>query len=81
VNALDGPTGTVVNSRLEELQGAVGDEDFAAAIEGRRPASWRLSAPYLQDSSYCSAPSGWIETMRGWPPRLIQRKALAARLP
>ena len=33
VNALDGPAGTVVNSRLEELQGAVGDADFAAAIE------------------------------------------------
>jgi hypothetical protein len=33
VNALDGPDGTVVNSRLEELQGAVGDADFAAAIE------------------------------------------------
>jgi hypothetical protein len=33
VNALDGPRGTLVNSRLEELQGAVGDADFAAVIE------------------------------------------------
>jgi hypothetical protein len=33
VNALDGPDATLINSRLEELQGAVGDADFAAAIE------------------------------------------------
>jgi hypothetical protein len=33
VNDLDGPDGTVVNSRLEELQGAVGDADFAAVVE------------------------------------------------
>jgi hypothetical protein len=55
VNALDGPTGTVVNSRLEELQGAVGDEDFVAAIEAadqlRGALARGLSAPYLQDSS------------------------------